>query len=70
MLAPLENGGMRLLAAPTYLVNGNLSVKLRRGKREVFVWKNSEVEATTERVTELENFRRDLSVILEASCIQ
>jgi hypothetical protein len=65
LLAPIPNGGLRLLAAPAYIVDGNLSVKLQRGKSEVFVWKKKELEATPERLQELERFRRDLASILD-----
>jgi hypothetical protein len=65
VLAPVPNGGIRLLAPPSYLVDGNLSVKLKRGSGEVFVWKKKEVEATPEKLTELESFRRELSEILD-----
>jgi len=64
LLSPVPNAGLRLLAAPTYIVDGNLSVKLKRGKGEVFVWKKKEIEATPERLQELEAFRRDLTSIL------
>jgi hypothetical protein len=40
VLAPVPNGGLKVLAPPSYLVAGNLSVKLKRGRGEVFVWKN------------------------------
>ncbi len=39
ILAPVPNGGIRLLAPPSFLVEGNLSVKLTRGSGEVFVWR-------------------------------
>jgi hypothetical protein len=65
LLAPVENAGLRLLAAPTFIVEGNLSVKLKRGSGEVFVWKKTEIAATPERLKELETFRRDLTAILE-----
>ena len=65
LLAPVANAGLRLLAAPTYIVDGNLSVKLKRGKGEVFVWKKKEMEGTPERLKELENFRQDLTSILD-----
>ena len=61
VLAPVPNGGMKLLAPPSYLVAGNLSVKLKRGLGEVFVWKKNEVEATPERLRELESFRQELA---------
>ena len=65
ILAPIPNGGLRVLAPPSYLVDGNLSVRLKRGADEVFVWKNTELAATRERLEELELFRRELTRILE-----
>jgi hypothetical protein len=70
LLAPVPNAGLRLLAAPTYIVDGNLSVKLKRGKGEVFVWKKKELEATPERLKELENFRQELASILDEAPTQ
>ena len=64
VLTAVPNGGLRLLAPPTFLVGGNLSVKLKRGSREIFVWKKKELEATPERLHELEQFRQDLTHIL------
>ena len=65
LLAPVANAGLRLLAAPTYIVDGNLSVKLKRGSSDVFVWKKTEIEATPERLKQLEEFRNDLTAILQ-----
>ena len=65
VLAPIPNGGLKLLAPPSYLVGGNLSVKLKRGSGEVFVWKKKEVAATAEKLNELNTFRRELSQILD-----
>jgi hypothetical protein len=70
LLSPVPNAGLRLLAAPTYIVDGNLSVKLKRGKDEIFVWKKKEIEATPERLQELEAFRRDLTSILNEAAPQ
>jgi hypothetical protein len=70
LLAPVANAGLRLLAAPTYIVDGNLSVKLKRGKGEVFVWKKREIEATPERLKELEAFCHELTSILEEAAPQ
>jgi len=61
---------MRLLAAPTYIVDGNLSVKLTRGQGEVFVWKKKEIEASAERLNELARFRQELTAILEETPTQ
>ena len=70
LLTPVANAGLRLLAAPTYIVDGTLSVKLKRGKVEVFVWKKREIEATPERLQELESFREELMSILEEAVHQ
>lgn len=61
VLSPIPNGGLKLLAPPSYLVDGNFSVRLRRGTGEVFVWKKSELPATPERLQELELFRQELA---------
>ena len=65
VLAPVPNAGMKLLAPPSFLVDGNLSVKLKRGSGEVFVWKKNELEASVERMAELDAFRREITEILE-----
>jgi hypothetical protein len=65
VLAPVGNGGLRLLAPATLMVDGNLSVRLKRAKGDVFVWKKKEVAATAERLKELEAFRAELVGILE-----
>ena len=65
VLAPVVNGGLRLLAPATLMVDGNLSVRLKRATRDVFVWKQKEVAATPERLKELEAFRAELVGILE-----
>jgi hypothetical protein len=65
VLSAVPNGGLKLLAPPSYLVAGNLSVRVRRGRSEVFVWKKTELRATPERLKELDLFRRELCAILE-----
>src|SRR5271165_673955 len=65
LLAPVDNGGLQLLAAPTFLVNGNVSVRIKRGNSELFVFKKDELPATPERLKELEAFRTELLEILE-----
>src|SRR5271154_5123769 len=57
VLAPVENGGMRLLSPVTVLVDGNLSVKLKKVGGDVFVWKKKEVAATVEGLKEVEGVR-------------
>jgi hypothetical protein len=65
-LAPVPNAGLKLLAPASFMVDGNFSVKLKRGSGEVFVWKKTEMEATPERMRELESFRMELQGILES----
>ncbi len=65
LLAPVPSAGIKLFAPPSYLVDGNLSVKLKRGSGEVFIWKKTEVQATPEKLKELESFRRELTEILD-----
>jgi hypothetical protein len=70
VLSPVPNAGLQVLAPPSYIVDGNFSVKLKRGNREVFVWKKNELDATPERLEELTTFRRDLSEILDQAFTQ
>lgn len=65
LLKPVANGGLELAVPVTYLIDGNVSVKIKRGKSEMFVWKGKELEATAERVRALEAFRAELMGILE-----
>jgi hypothetical protein len=65
VLAPVQNGGLKLLAPVTFLVEGNLSVKLKKVAGDVFVWKKKEIPATEDRLKELEKFRVELMAILE-----
>jgi hypothetical protein len=65
LLGPVENGGLKLLAPVTFLVDGNLSVRLKKGAGDVFVWKKKEVAATEEMLKDLEKFRGELVGILE-----
>lgn len=69
-LAPVAGAGLRLLAPPTYLVDGKFSVRIRRGEGEVFVWKGKEVAATPERLAELERFAGELKEILALPSVQ
>ena len=65
LLSPVENGGLRILAPPSYLIEGHFAVRLKRGGADVFVWKQMELEGTPQRLEELERFRTELTEILE-----
>jgi hypothetical protein len=66
LLAPVENGGLRLMAPVTLMVQGNLGVRLKKASGDVFVWKGTEVAATEERLQALERFREELEGILSS----
>jgi hypothetical protein len=70
VLTRVPNGGLRLLAPPSYMIDRNLSVRLKRGQREIFVWKKNEIDATLERLSELAKFRQELTDILEQASSQ
>lgn len=65
LLSAVPNGGMKLLASPSFMLAGNLSVRVMRATGEFFVWKKSDLPATAERLMELESFRRELTDILD-----
>jgi hypothetical protein len=64
LLTPVENGGLRLMAPVTVIVEGNLSVRLKKTSGDVFVWKKTELPATKERLNDLQKFREELEAIL------
>ena len=70
VLKAVPNAGLQLLAPPSYIIDGNFSVKIKRGNREVFVWKKSELQATPERLAELAVFRQELTDMLEKASTQ
>src|SRR5260370_33087547 len=67
VLAPVPNGGIKLLAPPSHLVEGDLSVKVKRGSGEEVVWKKKEVETKPEKLKELELFRPEITENLDLS---
>ena len=64
VLAPARDGGLQVLAPPSYLGGGSCGVRVKRGSAECFVWKKTELPATPERLRELESFRGELTRIL------
>src|ERR1700730_6329593 len=65
VLAPVPNGGLKVLAPASYLVDGNFGVRLKRANGDVVVWTKSEIPATRERLEELAAFRKEVMDILE-----
>ena len=65
LLEPVPSGGFRFYGEPCYLLEGNLSVRLTEKGKAWFVWKKERLEATPERLAELESFVRELRLLLE-----
>jgi hypothetical protein len=61
LLAPVMSEGFAIYGTPTWLVGDNFGVRVKRNDGEWFVWKKERVEATAERVAELERFSAELA---------
>lgn len=66
LLAPADANRMKLLGEPCYLVGGNLGVRIRRNGVDLFMWKEKQIEVTSERLQEIGQFRRELDSVLRA----
>lgn len=65
LLDPVPSGGFRLYGEPCFLVEGNLTVRLQQNGKTWFVWKKLRLEASAERLGELERFVAELNLLLE-----
>lgn len=61
LLSPAGQGGFTIQGQPTYLIGGNLSARVVRTDGHYFVRKQEQLEATPERLAELEAFTAELS---------
>jgi hypothetical protein len=64
LLNAKAGGRFDLFGEPCHLIDGNLSVRVRRDGRDMFVWKKRELTATPERLAELTVFRQELEQLL------
>jgi hypothetical protein len=64
LLIPAEAGGLRVLGQPCYLIDGNMSVLVKRAGQRQFVWKSKAVEATSSVLAELHRFAEELQALL------
>jgi len=64
LLAPQGSGGFGVYGTPTCLVNGNLSAKIFQADGHYFVAKKDKIEATPERLRELDAFSAELAEAL------
>ncbi len=65
LLDPIPGDGFRLFGEPCVLLDGNLTVRVTEKGKSWFVWKKLRLEATPERVRELEEFVSELKLLLE-----
>ena len=65
LLEAVPGGGFRVYGEPCVLIDGNLTVRIGDGGKSWFVWKKQRVEATGERVAELEGFVGELKILIE-----
>jgi hypothetical protein len=66
LLDPIANGGFRVFGEPCFLLEGNLTVRVTEKGKTWFVWKKQRLEATAERLSELESFVAELKLLLES----
>ena len=65
LLDPIANAGFRVFGEPCVLLDGNLTVRIHEKGKAWFVWKKQRLEASAERLLELENFVVELKSLLE-----
>ena len=65
LLDPIPGDGFRLFGEPCVLLDGNLTVRVTEKGKSWFVWKKLRMEATPERVRELDQFVSELKLLLE-----
>lgn len=66
LLEPVPSGGFHLYGEPCFLLEGNLTVRITEKRKSWFVWKKLRLEATPERLAELEAFVAELKLLLDS----
>jgi hypothetical protein len=66
LLDPVAGGGFRVFGEPCVLIDGNLTVRITEKGQSWFVWKKQRLEATSERIAELDLFVSELKMLLES----
>ncbi len=65
LLEPIPGGAFRIYGEPCFLLEGNLSVRVNERGKTWFVWKKLRLEATVERMAELEHFVSELKRLID-----
>jgi hypothetical protein len=64
LLDPIAGEGFRLFGEPCVLLDGNLTVRVTDKGKSWFVWKKQRVEATPERIAELDRFVSEVKLLV------
>ncbi|MFZ0036358.1 MAG: hypothetical protein WAK91_02980 [Candidatus Acidiferrales bacterium] len=64
LLVPESGAGLQILGEPSWLINGNLSVKIADAGSHFYIWKKSRIEATADRLALVAKFASDLASAL------
>jgi len=66
LLEPMPGGGFSLVGSPSYLIGGNLSVRIHDAQGEWFVFKSKRVEANPARLREVAAIECEIKTLLKA----
>ena len=66
LLDPIPGNGFGLFGEPCVLLEQNLTVRIAEKGKSWFVWKKLRIEATPERLRQLEAFVSELKLLLES----
>jgi hypothetical protein len=67
LLKPEPGGHFSFFGEAFVLIDSNPGVRIQRAGQDVFVWKQKEMPATSERLAALARFRRDLETFVAAA---
>jgi hypothetical protein len=66
LLATEDDSRFKIFGEPSLLLGENISVKVKRDGKHLFVWKKNQADATPARLEELSQFRADVLRILSS----
>ena len=64
LLAPAASQPFTIYGSPSYLIGANFTVRVNQNGKDYFVWKKEKLEATPERIAELDAFSAALTEAL------
>jgi hypothetical protein len=67
LLATEDDARFRIFGEPSLLLAENISVRVNRDGKQLFVWKKTQAEATPARLEALSQFRADVLRILASN---